>query len=295
VKSNEEGEKDENTEDYFTDLVYVAKDGQGRLSKAALMPQSINTDMYEGQSAYDATSGKLYFTRSYYDKERKSTKDSIVLKIYETSDKSRFSKTEALSFCNDKYSVCHPTLSRNGDLMIFSSNMPGSEKMDLYETYKINNTWSTPIKISNKINSSQLEVFPYLYKDSLLFFSSNRALGVGGLDIYYSSLTDTGWTKPLILPYPLNSSFDDLGILINEKNNGGYISSNRPGGKGKDDIYKFETDQPFTTKILSNIELVCGISPINKLSFEKLTQFVAIIKKRCTKDTNYKKRRRNNF
>lgn len=279
VKSTEDGEKDENTDDYFTDLVYIAKDANGRLSKTARLPQNINTEMYEGQCAFDATNGKLYFTRSYYDKERKNNKDSIVLKIYETSDKNKFSKVEALSFCNDKYSVCHPTVSRNGERMIFSSNMPGSEQMDLYETYRIHNTWSTPIKLSKTINSNQVEVFPYLYKDSLLFFSSNRATGMGGLDIYYSTLTDTGWVKPIALPYPINSSFDDLGMLINEKNNGGYISSNRPGGKGKDDIYKFETDIAFVKKIESDIHLACSISPINKLSFEKITNFEASLKK----------------
>lgn len=279
VKSNEDGEKDENTDDYYTDLVYIAKDAKGRLSKTALLPQSINTDMYEGQCAFDATNGKLYFTRSYYDRDRKNNKDSIVLKIYETSDKNKFSKVEALSFCNDKYSVCHPTISRNGERMIFSSNMSGSDQMDLYETYRINNSWSTPLKLNKTINSSHVEIFPYLYKDSLLFFSSNRATGMGGLDIFYSSLSDTGWVKPMALPYPINSSFDDLGIMINEKNNGGYISSNRPGGKGKDDIYKFETEIAFVKKIESNIELTCGISPINKLSFEKISNFEAFVKK----------------
>ncbi|MFN8319386.1 MAG: OmpA family protein [Saprospiraceae bacterium] len=268
VKSNNDGPKDENGEYYF-DLVYAAKNGKGQLARQAFLPFSVNSNKHEGQAAYDALTEKLYFTRSWYDEERGTHKDTIVLKIYEARESNQYANPVVLPFCSDKYDVCHPTLSRNGNVMFFSSNMPGSAKMDLYRVEKTGKSWGVPVKLPSSINGIANEVFPYLYRDSILFFSSDRTGGSGGFDIFYSQLKDTSWSAAMLLPYPVNSSFDDIGFLINDRMNGAYFSSNRPGGKGKDDIYHLETiSSIFIREEPVKMEMQAVVlSVIDKLSF----------------------------
>ncbi len=102
-----------------------------------------------------------------------------------------------------------------------------------------------------------------------MFFSSDRSGGNGGFDIYYSILTDSTWSDAKALPYPANSSFDDIGFLLNDKMNEAYFSSNRPGGKGKDDIYHIVSNQTFFKKEEAVKVEMQGVilSVIDKLSF----------------------------
>jgi outer membrane protein OmpA-like peptidoglycan-associated protein len=78
----------------------------------------------------------------------------------------------------------------------------------------------------------------------MLIFASDRTGGFGDLDMYVSVLRNGSWDTPEILPAPLNSPFDDLGLIVRENGKSGYFASNRPGGNGKDDIYRFETSIP---------------------------------------------------
>ncbi len=269
VKSNKESGFDDNMDDYFLDLSYAAKNGKGNLSKHAFLPPSINTEMHEGQAAWDDVNNKLYFTRSFYNKEKGSRRDTIVLKIYEASKSNNFEVAKSININNDRYNTCHPTLNRNGDVMIFSSNMPGSQAMDLYSVKKVGNLWSDPIALSN-INTAANEVFPSLFKDSILVFSGNYEKNAGGYDLYYSMLSDTGWSKPNTFPYPINSSFDEIGFTMNAQANQIYFSSNRPGGKGKDDIYRVETKNSFLKKTVVEINASCIISVLDKLNFSPI-------------------------
>ena len=269
VKSDAEGEKDENIDDYFLNLSYVAKNSKGELSRQAFFDESVNSTMHEGPAWFNRVNGKLYFTRAYYDVEKNRKRDTIVRKIYEAREDNNFKNPIPLSFCSDKYSVFHPTLNNKGDMMIFASDMPGSKKSDLYYSIKADK-WSDPKPISENINSDAHELFPYLYRDSILFFCSNREDGLGGLDIYYSLRKDTSWSLPKMLPYPINSSFDDIGFLIERNETTGYFSSNRPGGEGKDDIYRFETLFPIIKKETSEQKIEITFSIIEKLLFKSI-------------------------
>ncbi|MEP5070819.1 MAG: hypothetical protein ABJQ96_09135, partial [Crocinitomicaceae bacterium] len=142
---------------------------------------------------------------------------------------------------NRKYSVGHPTLSNDGKILIFSSDMPGGNgKTDLYISYREEDTWTTPVNLGSEINTSGTELFPYLYNDTTLYFSSTGLGGFGGLDIFKAKLDGFKAKEPLNLGQPINSFSDDFSFYLNENGNGGYFSSNRHGGKGLDDIYTFK-------------------------------------------------------
>ena len=103
------------------------------------------------------------------------------------------------------------------------------------------NKWSDPINLGPMVNTPGDEMFPFLHTDGVVYFSSNGHIGMGGMDIYKTSQDENGaYTLPVNLKSPLNSSADDFGMIIEKEGERGYLTSNREGGKGGDDIYQFE-------------------------------------------------------
>lgn len=133
--------------------------------------------------------------------------------------------------------------------MYFTSDMKGGfGGMDLYYCERLEEIWGAPINLGRKINTAGHEVFPYLFNDTLLYFSSDFQPGYGGLDIFVSKiLSDTSWSKPTNLYQPINSSYDDFGMFRYQDNDNmmGLFSSSRKQGKGFDDIYSFHPLEQF--------------------------------------------------
>mgnify|MGYP001463889388 CR=1 FL=1 len=135
------------------------------------------------------------------------------------------------------YDLAQPSVSSNGRYLVFSSNMPGGQGgSDLYFCEFLNGEWSAPVNFGPAVNSAGTENFPYYHASGKLFFTSNRAGGVGNLDIYYTSSTGGKWNDPVLLPDPINSSSDDFALVAEGDLQKGYFSSNR---NNSDDIYRF--------------------------------------------------------
>jgi hypothetical protein len=170
----------------------------------------------------------------------KDPKEKQQLKLfYATSGNKEWSQPELLSFCKGPYSYCHGTFSGNGDAIIFASDLPGGfGGMDLYISERINNEWTVPRNLGKKINSASNELFPFMCKDGMLYFSSDRSGGAGGLDLYSLLLKDSLNSGVQALESPLNSGSDDFGIWVDGEGSSGYLSSNRKDGK-QDDLFYF--------------------------------------------------------
>ena len=88
-----------------------------------------------------------------------------------------------IDFCrSDEYDYQSPSISSDGRTIIFSSNRE-SNNYDLWIAVRKNDGWEAPRKINN-INTEENEISPYLFRDSILFFSSNGHSGYGGYDIF---------------------------------------------------------------------------------------------------------------
>jgi tetratricopeptide (TPR) repeat protein len=150
---------------------------------------------------------------------------------------------------SERYSVMHPCLSSEGETLYFVSDMPGGlGGMDLwYCTKTESGSWSAPVNMGSPVNTPGNEVFPFMNADAVLYFSSDGHPGMGGLDIFFSRKESGGWTKPKNMGMPINSSADDFSLVFDPFNANafgrtdtvGYFASNRPGGRGSDDIYMF--------------------------------------------------------
>jgi hypothetical protein len=136
-----------------------------------------------------------------------------------------------------QYDVGQPSVSSDGKYLFFASDMPGGQGgSDLYYCESLNGEWSAPVNLGSKVNSAGADNYPFMHPSGRLYFTSNRAGGIGGLDIYYTSLTNGTWNDPDILAEPINSTSDDFALVADVNLKTGYFSSNR---SRKDNIYSF--------------------------------------------------------
>jgi hypothetical protein len=241
----------EREKDNVTDLVYglnnrpylsvflseLKKDST--LDAPKLFKGKINGDYHNGPVSFNNDFSLAVFTRVMNLKRGKEFTNRPQLFIAD-SDKNKWKKAVPFEHNSSEYSLAHPAISPDGNLLVFVSDMPGGfGGKDLFVSHKTATGWSKPENLGAEINTFGNEMFPSFGKDGTLFFSSDGHVGYGGLDIFSSKKEDNTWGKPENLKEPLNSSTDDFGITFTDAKNG-YFSSNRPGGLGDDDIYKFK-------------------------------------------------------
>lgn len=152
-----------------------------------------------------------------------------------------------LPFVEDGQNYGHPTISQDGNVLVFTSDYEkGFGGFDLYAVRRNENGWSQPSILPQPINTDANELFPFLDADTL-YYSSDFTGGMGGLDVYMTYVNAKGdWSTPINMKSPINSGADDFGFILDPnfvksetELKSGYVSSSRPGGKGADDIYQW--------------------------------------------------------
>lgn len=187
----------------------------------------------------------IYFTRNNFKKnqQKKNAKDEVSLKIYSARLKNgEWTDVVELPFNSDHYNCAHPALSIDEKTLYFTSNMPGTiGQSDLYRVSILENgKFGIPENLGNTINTEGRETFPFLSVEGELYFASDGHLGLGGLDVFVSKRNDdASFSKPINLGSPINTAYDDFAYVLNSETHVGYFSSNRPEGKGSDDLYQF--------------------------------------------------------
>ncbi len=147
-------------------------------------------------------------------------------------------KPEEINLDQFKFAIAYPSLSSDGNKIIFSSDAPGGfGGWDLYKADYTENGLENIENLGDRVNSAGDELYAFLLNDSILFFATDGHGGLGGFDIYSKDLNNFSEYARNV-GYPINSSANDYGIYF-ESGLIGYFTSNREGGKGNDDIYKF--------------------------------------------------------
>ncbi|MGZ4159009.1 MAG: OmpA family protein, partial [Bacteroidia bacterium] len=226
---------------YSTKIV-KGKDGKESFTKKAKsFSWHINTNYHDGPVCFNAEQNTMYITRVTYVLNKKDKNFVNLPKLYISTLKGKsWSKVKPFQYNSDSYSVAHPSISADGQWLFFASDMPGGYGgTDIYVCKKEGDGWGKPQNLGEDVNTPGSEVFPYIRKDGMLYFSSDGHSGFGGLDVFSATKIDSKYTQVKNLGAPLNSSTDDFGIVFSDDNTKGYFSSNRAGGKGSDDIYSF--------------------------------------------------------
>lgn len=231
------------TKQNFTDLYVATKNTDGSFSPVENFSKEINSKFNESSPVFTKDGKTMYFTRNNFNEGKKGKDEdkTMLLKIYKASIiDGKWANITELPFNSDNYQVAHPALSPDEKTLYFASDMPGGlGGSDLYKVaIKEDGTFGNPENLGNIINTPARESFPFVGPDNILYFASDGHLGLGGLDVFETKLTNGSYSKPQNLGKPINSSMDDFGFIVNDKN-AGYLSSNREGGNGYDDIYSF--------------------------------------------------------
>ena len=226
--------------------IYKATNVGGTMKNAELLNGDVNTKYHESNAVISADGKRMYFDRNDYfegdyDKSASGI-NQINLYYAENIDGKGWSAVVSAPFNNNEYSTGHPALSQDGNTLYFVSDMPGGKGgSDIYMV-AINSDGSlgTPKRLGDNINTEGKELFPYLDSNGTLYFSSNGHMGIGGLDVFYAEAQGDGFGVVTNLGKGVNSSADDFGYKYDPTSQSGYVSSNREGGMGSDDIYMVE-------------------------------------------------------
>lgn len=161
-----------------------------------------------------------------------------------------FLNVKPLNLGVDGYTMKEPSFNGDGSEIYFSSNMPGGlGGFDIWVTKWVNNKWTTPQNLGKLLNTPANEVNPFISqteKENSLYFASDREGGFGGFDIYAAKQSGGQWQGVEIMPAPVNSAGDEISIIYDDEVKTGYFCSNRAGGKGGFDVYRF---LPFNLKL----------------------------------------------
>ncbi len=229
---------------HFLEMYYAKGDPKNGYSTPVSLSGDVNGIYHDGPAAFSSKGDTLIFTRNNYVKRKlkESNQDEVNLKIFQAVKKdTTWKNLGEFPFNSNDYSTCHPTLSSDGNTLYFVSDMPGGlGGADIYMSQKINGAWNKPVNLGPSVNTPYNEMFPMLWKDTVLYFSSEGHYNFGGLDLFSSTKTAGGWTMADNMGYPLNSSYDDFGIALNDSGNAGLFSSNRNKNNSQlDNIYNF--------------------------------------------------------
>ncbi len=233
------------TNQYFTNL-YTADLGEGMtLGAVKKFDKAINTRFHESTPAFAKDGKTMFFTRNnYIDGEKGKSESKVTLvKIYQASlENGKWDNVKEVPFNSNNYSTAHPALSLDEKTLYFSSDMPGTlGQSDLYKV-KINEdgSFGSPENLGNTINTEGRETFPSITDENEIYFASDGHPGLGGLDIFVSKINSDGtFGRVQNIGEKANSNKDDFAYLIDTKTRRGFFTSNRDGGQGYDDVYKF--------------------------------------------------------
>ena len=231
---------DDRTGETFTDLYSSKLNKKGKWSVPLILPEPVNTEGNEGSVALNKRGTTMYFTKCDVQKKK-----ALGCNIYVSKRKGKIwgAPTLLQIKVDSNTTLGHPTINEDESILIFSSDLRGGyggKDLWIVKQQK-RGKWSDPVNLGPAVNTKGDEMFPFLHSDGTLYFSSTGHIGMGGFDIFKSTPDENdSYSSITNLKYPVNSSGHDFGMIIENSGERGYLTSDRKGGKGGDDIYQFE-------------------------------------------------------
>ena len=226
-------------------IYYVDKlNNQGR-SNAKLFSKNLTTKLNDGPVSFSRNGDTIFYSRNIYEnlKEKELSGSRNKLGIFSAQlSGNDWIKIREFRLNNEWFNITTPCLSPDGSRLYFASDMPGGYGgSDLYYSQFEKGYWNDPVNLGKEINTPGNESYPFINLSGDLFFSSDGHPGLGGKDIFFSGFEDNAWLPPVHLSAPINSPFDDFGLISDPLMEQGYFSSNRGNSF---DIFYFKTNFP---------------------------------------------------
>ncbi len=231
------------TGQHFSDFYISRQNKQGEWEEVVLADEEgINSEGSEGMPFITKSFSTMYFTRCPNHKKRAS--GCQIMKATRTGSVWSEPETVEIITIDSLDVIGHPTLSSDELKLFFATerkNGYGGKDIWFSERESTSEKFGRPRNLGDLINTQGDELYPYMRNDSTLYFASNGHGGMGGLDIFVTTLDSLGeWTEPVNLRYPFNSIGNDYGITFHPSEERGFFISNRDTKNGlDDDIYYF--------------------------------------------------------
>lgn len=227
--------------------LYQADKSESGLKNVTKFSFKGNKKWHEASPCFYQNNSRMAFTQSNYAEKSSDGEVKLNIMLAEKVD-GKWTNYQPFYLNNKDYSVGHPTLSEDGNVMYFTSDMPGGfGGTDIYRVEKDKEgKWGKALNLGSSINTESNEMFPFWNEArNTLYFASNGQMGLGGLDIFVSEYYGNGQYEPAFnVGAPINTSDDDFGMIASADLKSGYFTSNRKDGKGDDDIYSFTDLMP---------------------------------------------------
>lgn len=229
------------------DLFSIALKDSVTWGKATPVAGPFNTKFNEGPLCFTPDGNTIYFTRNEFLPGVKPTQKNGLnkLRIYasrKTGDV--WSEPVDLPVNLNGFATGHPAWDERQQRLWFTSDRPGGVGgKDLWFARYENGSWATPVNAGSEINTAGDEMFPTVGPDGMLYFSSDRHTGLGGLDLFSALPAGNGW-QVMNLGFGLNSEADDFCYVPTGNGRRGFLSSNRGNAASNDDIFEFSLLTP---------------------------------------------------
>lgn len=245
----------------YLDIYSFTKSEDGSYVGEELLNSKINTKFHEGMVSFSPDGNTMYFSREsfferMYEKDSLSNNRYSVLHLYKASKLGDdWDNVEGFAVNSKNYSVKNPSVSTDGKTLYFASDMPGGfGQFDIYKAaINADGSLGEAENMGQKVNTEGQEMFPYSSSNGTLYFSSNGHLGLGGLDVFFTKEIDGKLAPVRNIGIPVNSNADDFAFSIDEESKEGFVSSNRDGGQGSDDIYAVKAIQPICDVMITAV------------------------------------------
>ena len=260
-------EKDGITGQHFADFYYSRQDKKGVWDKPELVDEEggLNTKGSEGMPFFSKSFSDVYYTRCPNDKKRQS--GCQIMKSHRTGSTFGEGAVVEIAGIDSLDIVGHPTLNSDESILYFAAERRGGfGGKDIWMTMKDKDgKFGRPYNLGDVVNTAGDEMFPFMRNDSTLYFSSDGHGGMGGLDIFMTTIDTLGnWSEPVNLKSPINSTGNDFSIIFHPTEERGFFASNRGSRNGLDDNIYYFMEPPIlltvngTIKDVNSLQYVSG-------------------------------------
>ena len=242
---------------------YLSLYAENATTSTNIFPLNVGTEYHVGPVSFTADGKQAYFTLTRIPKQMgyatvgKNKIATINTEIYASNLDENGTWSAAIPFkynAVDKYAVGDPFISKDGKTMYFTANMPGGKGgTDIYYVERnANQEWGSPINLED-VNTAGNERTPSVDETGKFYFASDGRIGMGGLDIFSAKISGKKVSDIHNMGYPTNSPQDDFAFTATGRLTG-YLSSNRTGGQGSDDIYSYTAKEVIIEKPVYAVE-----------------------------------------
>ncbi len=214
--------------------------GNGQIGNISELHSQLTQATNEGPVSFSSSLNMAAYTKNNFvegTRQIPGTGEELNIFITETDGNKDWNKSKSFVHNKSGFNTGYPTFSPDGKYMYFASNRPGGfGGYDIYVVKRFGKSWSNPENLGPVINSKGNEISPF-FNGTDLTFSSDWHSGFGGFDVFRAEKTVNEWDKIFHLGTKINSPYDDYGFLFDNQKNQGYFVSNRPSGRGLEDIY----------------------------------------------------------